>query len=162
MKDIIELPVEITTKGLTLEQIGAITVLMTIPHIDIEFHVPYKELNKIVENLSDIGIIKMENGEVVIDLSDKEPESYFRIDDYDDNDNPIYYAMSYFCSDDDFCGSPYYWRVKPILWDMKILWKNCSDADIRRPNDEEVFDSLEDAEAYFREEDEKSLNYGSK
>jgi len=164
MKDIIELPVEISTKKLTLEQIGAITVLMTIPHVDTKFKMAYAdEVATIIEDLANIGIIKMEDGEVVIDLSDKEPEPYFRIDDYDDNDNPIYYAMSYFCSDDEFCGTPYYWRVKPILWDMKILWKNCSDADIRRPHDEEVFDSLEDAEAYFREEDKKSLNYyGSK
>jgi len=157
MKETIEIPVEISTKGLTLEQIGAIVVLMTVPYIEIEYHMPYKELDKIVENLASIGIIKMEDGEVVIDLSDKEPETYFHREDYDENDNPIYSAQSYYTDD----GSPYYWRVKPILWDMKILWKNCSDVDIRGKYDEDIFDSLEDAEAYFREEDKKSLKYGS-
>jgi hypothetical protein len=159
MKDTIEIPVEISTKRLTLEQIGAIVVLMTIPHVDTKFKMAYaKEVDAIIEDLANIGIIKMEDGEVVIDLSDKEPEPYFSIDEYDDNDNPIYAAPSYFTDE----GSPYYWRVKPILWDMKILWKNCSDGDIRCKYDEDVFDSLEDAEAYFREEDKKSLNYGSK
>jgi hypothetical protein len=157
MKETIEIPLEISTKKLTLEQIGAITVLMTIPHVDTKFKMAYAEQldGGIVQNLASLGIIKVENEEVVIDLSDKEPESYFYREDYDENDNPIYAAQS--CYHDD--GSPYYWRVKPILWDMKILWKNCSDEDIRAKYDEEVFDSLEDAEAYFREEDKKRLNY---
>jgi hypothetical protein len=154
----IQIPVEISTKKLTLEQIGAITVLMTIPHIDVKYIMYYSnEIDKINEDLAALGIIKMEDGEVVIDLSDKEPETYFHREDYDENDNPIYAAQSYYTDD----GSPYYWRVKPILWDMKILWKNCSDVDIRGKYDEDIFDSLEDAEAYFREEDKKSLKYGS-
>jgi len=159
MKETIELPVEISTKELSLYQIGAITVLMTYPHIDEDSKRRYsKELEDITETLSALGILTMEDDEMVIDLSDKEPKPYFEVGDWDDNDNPIYSRVSMFS--DGF--NEFVWRVKPILWDMKILWKNCSDADIRRPNDEEVFDSLEDAEAYFREEDKKSLNYGSK
>jgi hypothetical protein len=156
----IEIPVEISTKKLTLEQIGAITVMMTLPHVDDASKMYYSdELDEIADGLVSLGILNMKDGTVEIDLSDKEPESYFEVEDWDDNDNPIYAAPSYFTNE----GSPYYWRVKPILWDMKILWKNCSDEDIRTKFDEDVFDSLEDAEAYFREEDKKSLNYyGSK
>ena len=166
MKDTntIEIPVEISTKRLTLEQIGAITVMMTLPHVDDASKMYYSDgLDEIAEDLISLGILSMKDGTVEIDLSDKEPESYFTVDDWDEYENPIYSAMSCFCSDDEFCANPfYYWRVKPILFDMTILWKNCSDSDIRRPNDEEIFDSLEDAEAYFREEDKKSMNYGSK
>jgi hypothetical protein len=153
MKDTIEIPVEISTKKLSLEEIGAITVLMAYPHIDDESKEYYAHnLDVIAEKLSSVGILTMNDGKLEIDLSINEP--YFQVNNWDEYENPIYSRPSSFEGSD--------WAVKPFLFDMTILYKNCSDANIRRPWDEEIFDSLEDAEAYFREEDKKSLNYGGK
>jgi hypothetical protein len=161
MKNTIEIPIDISTKGLSLEHIATIVVMMTYPHLKEEDKKKYDtdEFNDKVQELAEMGILSVKDGEFIIDLEDKD-RPFFEIEDYDEFDNPIYYAMSPFCSDDDFCGSPFYWRVKPILCDLKILWKNVSDGDIKTPIDEEIFDSLEEAEKYFKEQNKRILENG--
>jgi len=159
MKNTVEIPLEISTKGLSLEHIATIVVMMTYPHLSDKDKEKYntEEFDDKVSELAQMGILSVSSdGEFIIDLEDKETP-FFEIEDYDEFDNPIYVAESAYHDGESF----FMWRIKPILCDLKIMWKNSSDWDILNSEDEEIFDSLEDAEKYFKNMNKEILKNAS-
>jgi hypothetical protein len=154
----ITLPVDIARKGLDLEQIGTLTVVMCHPHLSDDEKKEWGEVKGFGENVryfAEVGVLEVSDEKVIINLDGKEEKSFWDIEDYDEFDNPIYSSPSPYTYDED--SGHMYWRVKPVLCDMKIIWKNVSDKELMVNWVEECFDSLEDAEAAFRKENEEIL-----
>jgi len=105
-------------------------------------------MSEIILELTNRGIITTKNNEMTIKLPEEKDKDFWEVETYDDNDNPIYTSKSTYELEEDGSGA-YQWRIHPKLVDMKIIWVNESDKDINFGN-EECFDSMEDAEEYFR------------
>jgi hypothetical protein len=142
---------------LTVEEIGAIFVAFSLPNANEEVKAKWSQdpdLIRIFIQLQEKNMLQKEGDKITINIDDPQKEDFFYIDDYDDKDNPIYASPSPF--GDEETGA-FMWKVRPELWDMKIIWINCSDADLMSDELEHTFDSLEDAESYFREINENII-----
>jgi hypothetical protein len=143
------LPSLLISSNLTIEEIGAIFVTFSIPNVNEEVKAKWSQnpdLIRIFSQLQEKNMLKKDGDKITIDIDDPQKEEFFFVDDYDDKDNPIYAAYSPFTYDEDV---PILWKVRPELWDLKILWINCSDGELLTPEVEMSFDSLESAEEYF-------------
>jgi hypothetical protein len=147
-----ELPSIIVSGDLTIEEIGAIFITFSLKNVGEDVKNKWindPELSRIYQELQKKNMLKNEDGKLVIDIIDQTKDSFFYIEDYDDKDNPIYASPSVFGTEENGLMS---WRVKPELWDLNIVWVNCSDSDLMTDDIELTFDSLEQAEEYFREQ----------
>lgn len=161
-KDII-LPYELALKGLTLEEIGAVIVLFAIQRMTDDEKKKWSSSDDYLEAINGLinkRIVKVsynenDNMNIDIDLTDKEPEPFWELEDYDNNDNPIYSHPSYLGEEE---GSPFYFRIKPILNDLKVVWVDCSDEDLFTYKYEH-YGSLEEAEEAYKELLQEQLEY---
>jgi hypothetical protein len=143
-----ELPSVIIEGDLTIEEIGAIFIMFSLKNVAEDIKSKWTsndELSRIFRELQDKKMLKNDNGNLVIDIVNQSKDEFFYIEDYDDRDNPIYASPSPYGDETD----TFMWRVRPELWDMRILWINCSDQELIDENSELTFDSLEEAEKYF-------------
>lgn len=147
-----ELPSIIISGDLTIEEIGAIFITFSLKNVGEDVKNKWSndpELARIYQELQKKNMLKNEDGKLVIDIIDQTKDTFFYIEDYDDKDNPIYASPSPFGSEED---GTLMWRIKPELWDLNIVWVNCSDAELMTGEAELTFDTLEQAEEYFRGE----------
>ena len=155
----ITLPYELSTKDLSLKEIGTIFTMFAIQKMTNDEASKWGSNDEYLETVEDllskeymkVTYDKDENMSLEIDLTDKEPAPFWELYEYDDSDNPIYEHPSHYGDD----GSPFYYRIKPVLIDMKVVWVDCSDADLDYVD--EYFDSLEEAEEYYKELLEEQL-----
>lgn len=128
--DEITLPRELAESKLSLEEIGAIFVLFSLPKLAEEFRISWsrdENMSEVGESLIERGIIKMsvdDNNEniMTIDITKLEPEirdfwEYF--DDDDDDYGNTTYIHNGLYGDDVGC---FYYRLTPILAENKLRW----------------------------------------
>jgi hypothetical protein len=144
------LPSRIIDSSLSIEEIGAIFVVFSLPNVSEDVKTRWsnnEDLMKIFKELENKHMLKREGDKILIDIDDPSKQTFFYVEDYDDDDNPIYAAPSPIGDEDD---GAYLWRIRPRLEDMKVVWENCSDKELINKHVEVRFDSFEDAEKYFK------------
>lgn len=161
MKEDVTLPVELAKADLTLSEMGVLSVLMMYPHLsfeekrrwdnDEEFHHHFIILQK-------TGVVKVDGDDIEINIQKKKKnmkreglieydDDFWDIDDYDENDNPIFSHPSNMGDED---GGRYYYKFCPFLMDGRICFDEMSDADVTSTLVNLV--SLEEAREYVEEE----------
>lgn len=142
----INIPVELTESGMSLEEIGFVVVMYASPKMSKQ--VAYEWTNdehfqKVGDVLESQNIInKLDGGKARIDIPER---IFWRIEGYDNNENPS------MVSDvpHHFNQTAFKWRVSPMLKNCEIFWKNQSDEDIWHNSHIQEFDSLDKAQEYF-------------
>lgn len=146
------LPSVIITGDLTIEQIGAIFITFSLKNVGEDIKNKWGndvDLSRIFKELQSKNMLRNDDGKLVIDIIDQTKVNFFYIEDYDEKDNPIYASPSPLGYEEDGAMN---WRIRPELWDLSVVWVNCSDTDLINTDSELTFDSLQKAEEYFRGE----------
>lgn len=149
----ITLPYELATKDLTLQEIGAVFTMFATQKMtekEVERWAKDDEYLSTVESVLEKEYVNLkydENDNPILDI-DLTEKPFWELEDYDENDNPIYSHPSYF-GEEEGC-SPWYYKIKPILRDMKTVWVDCSDKDLFTFRHVD-YESLEEAEETYVE-----------
>lgn len=152
-KDII-LPYELVTSNLSLKEIGAIFTSHSFLQMTSEEIEKYddEEYYDIIEDLVNRGVISIdcdinnETSTMSINLEKlSQDEPFWEIEDYDDYGNPTY--THYVNYDND---SEWKYMIRPVLIDMKVEWRDCSDIELNLGCNDQSFKSLEEAEKYYK------------
>jgi hypothetical protein len=158
----ITLPYELATKDLSLQEIGTIFTMFATQRMSPEEVTKWAkddEYLESVEYLLEREYVKIrydeyDNAIMDIDLTDKEPEPFWEIYDYDLENNPIYQHPSHF-GDDEY--GTYFFKIYPKLVDLKIIWGDMSDSELLDSN--QYFESLEEAEEFYKKLLKDQLEY---
>lgn len=151
----ITLPYELALSELSLKEIGAIFksfafVKMNNNEIEGSIFKDSSEYLQIIEDLVNRGLISIDydtdnKSTMSINLN-QEKEPFWEMEEYDEYGNPTYIHNSGYHNEEE--GAMYY-RIHPILVNMKVEWTDCSDYELYLGYLEETFKSLEDAENYY-------------
>ena len=143
----INIPVELTESGMSLEEIGFAVVMYAAPKMSKQRAYEWtndEHFQKVGDELERRKILnKLDGGSVRMDIPERK---FWTVDGLDDNANEI--LISRVPSEEGACGVNL-WCVSPCLRGGKIVWENDSDIYLRKPDDMEYFSSLDEAQEYF-------------
>lgn len=153
----ITLPLELVNyERFSLGEIGAITVISALPQMSKDDKEKWEKEPSLIKQLADLqdkGIIEYDGDEIFTIHIEESEKPFWELETYDDQDNPIYYTSSPIGCED----STWYWRVKPVLVDLKLVWEDISDEDLNSSSEGEYFTSLEEAEKWFKQRNEEII-----